>query len=107
MTGDEMTYNNIKRFCSQRQIKWSTHSAIRIQERGISRLDVLNCIEYGEQIEDYPTDFPNPSCLIFGYGLNEKVIHVVAGCDEKTAYIITAYYPNLQKFEADLKTRKV
>lgn len=48
----------------------------------------------------------HPSCLIFGYTLSNEVIHIVAGCDEKYVYIITAYYPNIEKFSADLKKRK-
>lgn len=51
-------------------------------------------------------DFPHPSCLIFGYTVNEEIIHVVAGCDGEYIYIITAYYPNTIKFEQDLKTRR-
>lgn len=77
-----------------------------MQERDISRQDVKKCIENGEIIEDYPEDFPHPSCLIFGHTVNNTVIHVVAGKDEKYIYIITAYFPNLEKFESDLKTRK-
>lgn len=38
--------------------------------------------------------------------MNEKVIHVVAGCDEEYIYIITSYYPNTIKFKDDLKTRR-
>lgn len=101
-----MILNKIQKLCSLRKIKWSTHAAARIQERGINRLDVLNCLTYGEVIEDYPDDFPHPSCLIFGYTLSKRVIHVVAGCDEEYVYIITAYYPNLEKFSTDLKKRK-
>ncbi len=77
-----------------------------MQERDISRADVKNCILNGEIIEDYPNDFPYPSCLIFGYTIKEKVIHVVAGSDGEYVYIITAYFPNKEKFEDDLKTRK-
>lgn len=51
--------------------------AIRIQERCISRKDVVNCLQNGEIIEDYPTDFPHPSCLVFGNTLDNKIIHVV------------------------------
>ncbi len=101
-----MILDMMKKLCSLRKIKWSTHAAARIQERGISRLDVLNCVNKGEIIESYPDDFPYPSCLIFGYTLNNEVIHVVAGCDGEYVYIITAYYPNLEKFDVDLKTRK-
>lgn len=77
-----------------------------MQERDISRADVKNCILNGEIIEDYPNDFTYPSCLIFGYTIKEKVIHVVAGSDGEYIYIITAYFPNKEKFEDDLKTRK-
>ena len=31
---------------------------------------------------------------------------VVLGYDGESVYIVTAYYPNTDKFEADLKTRK-
>ena len=60
----------------------------------------------GEIIEDYPEDYPNPSCLIFGYNVNGRILHIVAGCDNINIYIITAYYPDTKKFEDDLKTRR-
>ncbi len=37
---------------------------------------------------------------------NNRVIHVVAGCDGEMVYIITAYVPNIDKFEPDLRTRR-
>ena len=75
-------------------------------ERDISRADVKKCVLEGEIIEDYPDDFPHPSCLIFGYTINDKIIYVVAGSDGKYIYIITAYFPNTIKFENDMKTRR-
>ncbi len=101
-----MILNTIKKLCLERKIKWSAHAAARIRERGLCREDVLECIKNGELIEDYPKDFPHPSCLIYGHAVDNRIIHVVVGCDEDYAYIITAYVPNLQKFESDLKTRK-
>ena len=77
-----------------------------MQERDISRIDVKNCIMCGEIIEEYPDDFPHPSCLIFGYTVNNKVIHVVVSIDKENIGIITVYYPNTDKFKDDLKTRK-
>ena len=56
--------------------------------------------------EDYPDDFPNPSCLIFGTALSGKILHVVAGTDENYLYVITAYCPSEDKFEKDMKTRR-
>lgn len=101
-----MEIDLIKNLCIQKKIKWSTHVAMRIQERGISRKDVINCLEKGEIIEDYPTDYPHPSCLVFGYTLDNRIIHVVVGCDEENLYIITVYYPSSNKFHEDMKTRK-
>lgn len=101
-----MQIEDIKELSRQRRIKWSAHCLERMQERDIGREDVKNCIENGEIIEDYPEDFPHPSCLIFGYTVNSSVIHVVVGSDKEYIYIITAYFPNTLKFEDDLKTRK-
>lgn len=51
----------------------------------------------------------------YGYKQNQRLcrqkkikwsIHVVIGYDIDNVYIITAYYPNTDKFEDDLKTRK-
>ena len=70
-------------------------------ERDISRADVKKCVLEGEIIEDYPDDFPHPSCLIFGYTINDKIIHVVAGSDGKYIYIITAYFPNTIGFDKE------
>lgn len=92
--------------CKRSAVKWSTHCLARMQERDISRDDVRGCIMAGEIIEDYPMDFPHPSCLIFGYTMNNKALHVVVGTDGVSVYIITAYFPNTDKFEKDLRTRK-
>jgi len=87
-------------------VKWSVHCLERMQERDITRDNVCKCITEGEIIEDYPDDYPFPSCLVLGYTENGKALHTVIGTDGSTAYIITAYYPNPDKFEADMKTRK-
>lgn len=101
-----MEINVLQKLLSENKIKWSTHCLERMGERDISRDDVKKCIREGEIIEDYPDDYPHPSCLIFGYTVNEKVLHVVAGTDEESIYIITTYFPNNVKFEDDLKTRR-
>ena len=101
-----MDIEKVKVLCIERKKKWTGHVAARMQERGIKRDDIINCIINGEIIEDYPNDYPNPSCLMFGYTLNNRVIHVVIGYDGENIYIITAYYPNTDKFELDMKTRR-
>lgn len=81
------------------------HSRKRFAERGISIDDIGYVFRTGEIIEQYPDDMPFPSCLILGYS-GERALHVVASIDEKMVYIITAYAPGPEKWEADWKTRK-
>ena len=96
----------IQSLCTQRRLKWSLHSSEKMTERGIMRSDIINCIEHGEIIKEYPDDTPNPSYLIFGQDLQGKILHTVVGYTKETLFIITAYYPDTTIFESDLKTRK-
>ena len=101
-----MTLATYQVLCTGSRIIWTQHCLERMQERDISRADVKNVILTGEIIEEYPDDYPHPSCLIFGYTINNRILHIVVGCDTINIYIITAYYPDTKKFEEDLKTRR-
>lgn len=81
------------------------HSRKRFAERGINIEDIQFVFRTGEIIEQYPDDTPFPSCLILGYS-GERALHVVASIDDDLLYIITAYAPSLEKWEADWKMRK-
>ena len=101
-----MKMDILQNLIRENKIRWSTHCVERMGERDISRADVKKCIGDGEIIEDYPNDFPYPSCLIFGYTMTNKILHVVAGSDGKWIYIITTYYPSSERFENDMRTRR-
>jgi len=101
-----MNIDIIKALLKSNNILWTSHCLERMGERDIKRADVKNCLRNGEVIEDYPDDFPNPSCLVLGTTIDGKFLHVVAGADNNYLYIITAYYPTLDKFEPDMKTRR-
>lgn len=93
-------------YYEQDRILISLHAQERMRQRGIKQRDVRHCIVTGEVIEQYPDDFPYPSCLIFGYSENGNVLHVVASDEGTMGRIITAYIPDTEKFEPDLKTRR-
>ena len=82
------------------------HAMQRFRERGVKYNDVINCILVGEIIEQYPNDYPTPSCLILGIDRLKQFMHVVCGTDGEYLWIITAYYPSRDKWENDFKTRK-
>ena len=84
----------------------SLHGQLRLNERNISVDDVTNAIDNGESIEQYPDDFPFPSCLVLGISVRGTYIHVVVSLNGGKIYLITAYIPGVDKWERDLKTRK-
>ena len=96
----------LRAYYEQHRVIISKHAIERCRQRGIKQKDIKNCILSGEIIEQYPEDFPFPSCLIFGHSVDNKIIHVVASDEGTASRIITAYYPHTDKFEGDLKTRK-
>lgn len=98
--------DRIRGYYADDMIMFSNHALERLRQRGIMQRDIRNCIMTGEIIEQYPDDFPFPSCLIYGTDKVGNVLHVVASDEGTASRIITAYYPNTEKFEADLKTRK-
>ena len=97
-----MDIDTIRQLCSDGLIEWTEHSVIRIIQRGITKQDIEDVLKTGEIIENYPDDYPYPSCLILG---GEKSLHVVCGIESKL-WIITAYHPDLAKWEDDYKTRR-
>ena len=85
----------------------SKHALERIRERHISVTEIGQCLESGMIIEQYPDDWPFPSCLIYGKTSNGRILHIVVSEeDEGGGRIITAYEPDIETFEADLQTRR-
>lgn len=102
----ELNIEDLRKICTLENIEITLHAAKRLEQRGISINDVTACIMNGEIIEQYPEDYPHPSCLILGYSILQTYLHVVVGSNMKTLWIITAYYPDLNNWESDYKTRK-
>ena len=98
--------NKLREYYRQEKVIITIHAQERLRQRGIKAKDVRNCVMTGEIIEQYPDDFPFPSCLTFGKTINGKILHVVASDEGTGSRIITAYFPDNIKFEDDLKTRR-
>lgn len=99
--------SEVKSLYQQGNVIWKDHAAKRMKQRGIRVHDVEDCIMTGEIIEQYPQDYPAPSCLILGLSSAEMHLHVVCSVYQNMLCIITAYFPNPDEWEADYKTRKV
>lgn len=96
-----MTHDDLRRLCRRDTLVVTMHCIKRMTERRIELSEVRQAIMKGEIIEDYPDDFPYPSCLVLYQGL-----HVVAGIGDGRLWLITAYHPDPEQWEADLRTRR-
>jgi len=99
--------DKIKTACAEGRVRWRNHALERMMERGIARQQVKQVLEHGEEITSYQDDQPFPSVLLDGRQ-GDDVLHVVVAFDESETYcyVITAYKPDLDHFESDLKTRR-
>ena len=75
-------------------------------DRMITPSEVRAVIMQGEIIEDYPEDARGHSCLLHGYGIDQRDIHVVCAPKEGLLAIITAYLPTVEEWEQDFRTRR-
>ena len=82
------------------------HSRRRMHERGIMLRDVIRAVETGEIIEQYPDDYPFPSCLILGISTAGRHLHTVLSLEDEHIYLITAYYPSADAWQSDMRTRR-
>jgi hypothetical protein len=76
-------------------------------QRDIYEYQVEEVIENGEVIEHYKDDKPYPSFLVLGFVDNTPLHVVYSKDDEGNVIVITAYKPNLNKWQENFKTRKV
>ena len=94
-----------RKYFADDAVQVTQHALMRCRERNIKFDDIERCIMNGEIIEEYPEDYPYPSVLISCID-KDKALHIIAGLGEKELWIITAYYPDPNKWNNDYKTRK-
>ena len=89
------------------KVVFTDHFLDRIQKRGISFSNIRAAVNNGHVIEQYSDDYPYPSALVSGHSNDDMPLHVVIGIGNGLAWLITAYYPSSDLWEADYRTRKV
>jgi len=92
---------DIRNLCTNDTIVSTEHLVTRMRQRKIRLKDIKQAIQRGEIIKQYPTDTPFPSCLINGDNL-----HIVCSIGEGYLYIITAYRPSPEQWEAGARIKK-
>ena len=89
------------------KINFRVHAVQRMFERNISAKRVSQALQFGETIEDYSAEMPEPSRLILGFQ-GKRPFHVVACENPETNEItvITVYIPDPDKWNKDFRRRK-
>lgn len=106
MNKDTTKIETVREFIVKGKIYWTKHCLNRLNQRNILMSDVKIAINNGKIIEYYYDDYPYPSCLILGYDINGKILHIVCGISNEFIHMITAYYPDINKWENDMRTRR-
>lgn len=91
-----MDIQNIIDAVRNNRIRITDHADEEAQADRLSFDEIFFSVLQGEIIEDYPTDKPYPSCLIYGNSFTGEPIHSVWAYNPKTewAVLITVYRPD-------------
>jgi hypothetical protein len=86
--------------------EFSQHAVDQSIIRYISVQEIREVIADGQVIEDYPDDKYGPSCLIFGFTLKGRPLHVQCSYPSRPLVkIITLYEPD-PKLWIDFRVRR-
>ena len=90
-----------------RPIVFRIHAIQRMFERRVSEDDVRQVLLFGEMIEDYSDEMPNPGGLMSGRR-GKRPLHVVMSenTQDNELIVITAYEPARSQWKSGSKDRK-
>jgi len=90
-----------------RRMLWTYHVNMRLRGRSIQRQEILDAVDGYEVVESYPGDKYLPSHLVLArYG--QEAFHILFATDVvgENVRVITAYRPDPDEWNPDLKTRR-
>jgi Domain of unknown function (DUF4258) len=99
---------DIIRAMDEAKVVISDHADEEAKNDRLSFDEIYFSVNHGEIIEEYPTDRPYPSCLVYGDTFGGDPVHSVWGYNERTkfAVLITVYRPDPGLWMEDWKTRR-
>jgi len=89
------------------RIRITEHADEEAQSDKLKYDEIYYSVLHGEIIEEYPTDRPYPSCLVYGRTFSNEPVHTVWAYNAPSgwAVLITVYRPD-PKLWIDYKLRK-
>jgi len=90
------TENAISSKIAACSFEFSKHAVDQLMRRKILVHEVREALSKPEILEHYPNDKYGPSCLVLGFSLHGRALHVVCTHPEREMVkIITIYEPDL------------
>ena len=102
------TLVKIRELVRQRKVRVSDHGNEETQEDGMNPEFLVDGVESGILIEDYPDAFKGPSVLVLQLydGEPAHVVWGLARANPNIATLITAYFPDPDKWYNNFMKRK-
>ena len=103
-----MDIQHIVRALDARQYRITDHADEEAQADRLRFEEIFYSVYHGEIIEEYPTDRPYPSCLIYGANPAGEPIHSVWAYNQENRWVvlITVYRPDETRWINWKKRRK-
>jgi hypothetical protein len=103
------TFERIKRLVTDRSVRISDHGYDELVADDISTRDVIERIDDGRVVEDYP-DYPKGPCvLVLQPDRNGNPVHVLWGIPKghsEPAVVVTAYRPDPAQWQNGFMKRR-
>jgi hypothetical protein len=88
------------------QFEFSQHAVDQSIIRHISIQEIREAFENCQIVEDYPDDKYGPSCLVLGFTLANRPLHMLCSYPSRPLVkIVTLYEPDPEEW-VDFRTRK-
>lgn len=101
----EENLDHIRQAITDRAFRYSKHAVEQRVNRHIIHKEIVEAVNSGEVIEEYPHDKYGPSCLIYGRASQKRPLHIQCSLSSPVV-IITVYEPDPLQW-LDYKTRRL
>lgn len=96
---------HVDRAIAQGHYRYTVHGAQQRVARGIERQEIEEAVANGVIVEDYPNHRYGPACLVLGWTISGRPLHILCSL-RAVVDIITVYEPDRSEWQADLRTRR-